>query len=157
MKYRQPRQSTLIAARMNSEAGWSDVVIRNLSTNGAMLQVRTPPRRGTYVELRRGTSVIVGRTVWSDASRCGIRTQDRVPMESWLSGAGGQADTIEPGRERRRLRRAERNRRWIDARSFGDVAQSSAITLLFLSVALVALHAAYQRLDVVMIALRGAL
>ena len=157
MKYRQLRQSTLIAARMHSEAGWSDVVIRNLSANGAMLQVPAPPQRGTYVEVRRGTSVIVGRTIWSDAGRCGIRTQDPVLVDRWLSGTGAQSEPIEPGRDRRRLRRAGGERTGFDARTFAEILQSAAITILVLTIALIALHAMYQRLDVVVGALRTAL
>ena len=51
---REPRQPVRIGARLKSGRGWSDVVLRNVSTRGVMGQCAAPPARGDYVEVRCG-------------------------------------------------------------------------------------------------------
>lgn len=145
MKHRQPRIATLINARLNSDAGWTDVVIRNMSAYGAMLQLPMPPRRGTYVELRRGTSVIVGRTIWSEGHRCGIQAQDRIALDGWLSVAAPVPIDISHQDERRRIRRPAPSASRIDARSIGLLFQGLAITLLVALVVMIGVSQLYER------------
>lgn len=157
MKNRQPRIATLIAARLNSDDGWSDVVIRNISAHGAMLQLAAPPRRGTYVELRRGTSVIVGRTIWNDGQHCGIQTQDRVPLESWLSATPAAAIDAIPNGERRHIQRAGPSGLRIEARSFGLLLQSFLITVVTASFAIIAVSELYERVAPIITTIRDRL
>jgi hypothetical protein len=146
MKPRQPRVATLIAARLNSDSGWSDVIIKNMSANGAMLQSASPPRRGTYVELRKGASVIVGRTIWSDAQHCGIQTQDRVQLDQWLSLPAGGAAAAWPNGERRLIRRQTPAAAAIDARAFGVLFESFAVSIAIMFVSALGIAAAYHRI-----------
>lgn len=64
---------------------WTDVCILNLSSRGLMLQMAVPPRSGQFVEIRRGSHVIVARVVWSRNHRFGVRTQDSVPVASLIN------------------------------------------------------------------------
>lgn len=44
-----------------------------------------PAAIGTYVDIRRGTLVIIGRIVWSGGSRFGVRTQDPVSLAALIN------------------------------------------------------------------------
>ncbi|MEA3390401.1 PilZ domain-containing protein [Sphingobium sp. CCH11-B1] len=80
MKKREPRVLTSIPARMRLEDQWLDVKIMNLSLHGMMLRMARAPSRGSYIEVRRASSVIVGRVVWSKDGQCGVRAQDEIDM-----------------------------------------------------------------------------
>lgn len=61
-KKREERVKVLAKARMRDGSAWSDVCLVNLSSRGAGLQCAAPPSTGTYVEIKRGSNVlIVGR------------------------------------------------------------------------------------------------
>jgi len=83
-KPREPRQKVHLRARMRSNSGWSDIVIGNSSSRGLMLRCTKAPAKGTYIEVRRSDMCVVGRVVWSDGHRCGVRTQDHVQNASSL-------------------------------------------------------------------------
>ena len=71
---------------MRNGNAWSDVCLVNLSSRGAGLQCATPPSAGTYVEIKRGSNVvIVGRVAWSSGHRFGIRTQDVIWVNAVLN------------------------------------------------------------------------
>lgn len=84
-KQREQRQVVMLNARMRTEEGWSDVTICNLSPRGAMAKALTPPQKGDFVELRCGSSSIVGHVRWSQGVRFGIRAQDRIDISGLLS------------------------------------------------------------------------
>ena len=74
---------------MRSGAAWVDVCIVNLSLRGAGLQSASPPARGSYVEIRRASSVIIGRVIWTNGHRFGIRAQDRLPIDAIVAEPKG--------------------------------------------------------------------
>jgi hypothetical protein len=76
------RRRVHVPARMRSGTNWTDICIKNMSANGLMAEAQTPPRRGTYVEIRRGQQVVIGRVIWADAERFGIRAQDPVSIDA---------------------------------------------------------------------------
>ena len=82
MKRREPRRDVCIPARMQCGATWSDIVIRNMSNRGLMAEMAEPPKAGSYVDVRRGTQVIIGRVVWRNGPRFGVLTQDRVEIDA---------------------------------------------------------------------------
>ena len=86
----------LIRVRMQAGAGWSDACVLNLSPRGLGLQGPSAPQIGSYVELRRGRHVIIGRIVWAKYHRFGVRTQDRVPMESLIREPEVLCDDMAP-------------------------------------------------------------
>jgi len=106
---------------MKTGTGWHDACIVDLSKRGAGLQAATAPKRGDYVEIRRGLHVIVARVVWSRGHRFGIAAQDDLPVATIANDlapaakAKGRTETARV--DRRRLPRsyaekAERNRRF---------------------------------------------
>jgi hypothetical protein len=78
LKARQERRRVLIPARIKQGAGWTDVCIRNLSPRGLLLHGQSPPRPGSYVEVRRGSYIIVAREY-------GLRTRSSVPTRRTCS------------------------------------------------------------------------
>lgn len=105
MKPREPRRKVLINARMRCGASWSDACILNLSKRGMLVQSPQVPSRGSYLEIRRGSHVIVARVVWANSNRIGIRTQDDVPAEELIEDKAKPAPATvaggAPGFERR--------------------------------------------------------
>jgi hypothetical protein len=73
---------------MRVVASWGDVCILNISSRGMQLQAPRPPERGSFVEIRRGPHVIIGRVAWAKQHRFGIKSQDLLFVD---------AITAEPG------------------------------------------------------------
>lgn len=86
MKRREPRLPVLINARMRVTVSWADVSIRNISSRGMMLEMPAPPPRGTYIEIARGPLRITARVVWTEGSRCGLQTRERIDLGSLAHG-----------------------------------------------------------------------
>lgn len=55
---------------------WIDGCIHNVSARGLMVSANRLPKAGAYVDIRRGTLVIIGRVAWAEGRRFGVRTQD---------------------------------------------------------------------------------
>lgn len=91
LKPREDRRPVTVPARLRSEAGWTDVTIGNVSSRGLMLRCVAPPPRRAYIEVRHQGICIVGQVVWISGARCGVRTQDRVDVESLLKQGRPQA------------------------------------------------------------------
>ena len=81
MQSGEARESVLFPVRVRDDDHWSDGRIRNVSSRGMMLEMEDPPPRGSFIEIRRGDIVIVGQVRWSSDTQCGLRTQDRVPVD----------------------------------------------------------------------------
>ena len=74
----------LIPARLKQDAGWFDICIRDISPKGLLVQGASPPRRGSYVEIRRGAHVIVAKVAWAKDQQFGLTTQDIVPVDALI-------------------------------------------------------------------------
>ena len=119
MRPRDKRQKLYIRARVKTGEGWHDACIVDLSRRGAGLQAANAPRRGAYVEIRRGMHVIVARVVWSFGQRFGVAAQDDIPIDLVATDrAPADNDAAPPAVDNRhsRLRRvadrAEASRNW---------------------------------------------
>ena len=101
----------MIPARMRNGDAWSDANILNLSSRGLLLHAAAPPPRGSYVEVRRGTHIIVGRVIWANSDRFGVRTQDSLAIDSLIANAPPKRqaanDPEGPNVERRARPRSE--------------------------------------------------
>ena len=84
-RIREPRRKVQLTARLRDERGWSDVTICDVSERGLSLRSAAAPDKGAFVEIRRGALSVVGQVRWSSGVRCGMRAQDRVPVEAILS------------------------------------------------------------------------
>lgn len=151
MRQREPRTSVLVPCRVKREAGWSDACIHNVSSRGLLLGIDNAPNPGSYLEIRRGTLVIIGRVMWRQQGFVGIRTQDKVSAPALVNeprGLGakrpGQPTNEARGGERRstaRLtaegrtaRRIERNRHRAQVFQFVALAGAGAAAAAFAAV-----------------------
>ncbi|MDE0878836.1 MAG: PilZ domain-containing protein [Sphingomonas bacterium] len=70
---------------MRVSDAWSDVCIRNISSRGMLVAAKTPPELGSCVEIRRGSQIIIARAVWKDGNYCGLRSQEKLPVQQIIS------------------------------------------------------------------------
>ena len=103
MRPREPRTSVRLSVRLASDDGWGDAEVRNVSSGGLMAVSSLPPRRGSYVELRRDSYSIVGRVVWSSGTSFGVQTQQKVSLPDLVRPS---ARPTTDGKERRAEARA---------------------------------------------------
>jgi hypothetical protein len=75
---REPRRDVALPARLESDDGRNEIEILNISSRGLMAKCSQPPIRGTYVEIRLGSTCIVARVAWSGHDRFGAFTQDQI-------------------------------------------------------------------------------
>jgi hypothetical protein len=97
LKPRERRRNVMIQARMRAGASWSDACILNLSSRGMLVKASNMPSRGSYLEIRRGSYVIVARVVWANAGRFGVQTQDLVPAEGLINHPDRPEAAAKPG------------------------------------------------------------
>lgn len=126
MRPRDQRRKLFIRARVKTGEGWQDACIVDLSRRGAGLQAAEAPRRGAYVEIRRGMHIIVARVVWSVGQRFGVAAQDDIPVGLVAADrAPADNDSAPPALDDRRSRmrrladRAEASRNWGRRLQFG--------------------------------------
>lgn len=121
-----------------------------MSNKGLLISCKNPPAIGTYVDIRRGTLVIIGRVVWKGGSRFGVQTQDPVSIaalvnEPVLKSRPSASDRHSLTREKPGqsvTQRAERNRQ----RS--STIQFVCVVIAGLGVAYFAAISCYQALAV---------
>ncbi len=105
LKPREPRRTLLADARMRLDDKWADVRIRNASAHGMMVETEAPPQRGSYIEIRRGALIVIGRVAWSRGTRFGLRSQDVIDVDALLSpaqqGSGASCKSGASGERRR--------------------------------------------------------
>lgn len=132
---RDPRIKVLLPSRMRVGASWVEACIHNVSSRGLLVASDEAPKPGTYVEIRRGRNVLIGRAVWARGRMFGVRTQDRVDLAALKAdpaAAGRRGDAADGPIERRgedRFRRdaamartLERNRALSHLMQFGLIA-----------------------------------
>ncbi|WP_235528305.1 PilZ domain-containing protein [Sphingomonas sp. Leaf231] len=158
LRPREERITVLIPSRMRLESQWLDVVIHNVSSRGLMAGCDAPPAIGSYVEIRRGSIVIVGRVQWNKARFFGIRTQDRLSVralidEPRLAGRPPRSNDNDsnPAAERRADRRlaheASMARQVERSRGFASAFQFVILVLVGLTLAGIAAHSVYGMLS----------
>ena len=153
MKPRQPRKNVLVSARLSCGTSWADTSIVNVSARGMGLQTLRVPRRGTYVEIRRGHVCIVAQVVWTEGQRFGVRTQDDVDLGALCSKArsstsgragdrGEKAESLQWKRIPKRYSEiAERNR------LLGRAAEFAWLGIGGAAASFLVVHAMHQTLD----------
>lgn len=75
----------MLPARMRSESGWSDACILNVSSRGLLIYSAGRATPGSFVEIRRGSQLVVARVVWRENQRLGLSSQDPVRVEDIIS------------------------------------------------------------------------
>lgn len=93
-KSREPRRSVRVMASIRSGASRSDAIILNWSSYGMMLSIRSLAARGEYIEIRVGKQSWVARVVWSRDCRIGVRTRERVWLDTEPSRQAGTNQSV---------------------------------------------------------------
>ena len=94
MREREERRKVWLQARMHSDAGWSDVTVRNISKRGMEISAHQPITPGSYIEICRAPYTIVARIMWAAGDRLGARSQDPIDVNGLVAVATGE----QPGR-----------------------------------------------------------
>lgn len=82
-KSREAREPVILSVRIRLDTGWVDATIRNISSKGMKLEMANPPPRGSFIEIRRGSAVVVGQVRWVAEGCCGLLAQGRVPVSQF--------------------------------------------------------------------------
>lgn len=102
-KSRAVRKVALIKAQMRVLDEWTEIAVGNVSATGLMAKCPAPPAPGAEVEIRRRGTVIIGRVVWSTATRFGMASDAPIDVEELTAGSGLQIQQIHEGPSRKRL------------------------------------------------------
>ena len=160
MKPREQRQKVMIKARMRTAASWNDVCILNLSIHGLGIQSAEPPARGTYVEICRGSHVIIARVVWTKGHRAGLRSQDPLFIQAIVNEALAppQRLPVAAGRpvERRRAPRTAAQR-FEQSRVAGRAMEFAGLAIVAVAVAMAAFGTVEQALAAPLSQIRASL
>lgn len=140
MKAREARRKVVVPARLNAGPKWVDAVILNLSSRGMLVRSDVAMEVGTYIDIRRGRQVIIGRAVWINGNQFGVRTQDKIDIEALLGELSrpSSADGAQPERRENPQRAApamtatERAER---SRQLGNLFQFALIAAVALAAA----------------------
>ena len=100
MKAREARRKVVVPARLNAGPKWVDAVVLNVSSRGMLVRSDVAIEVGTYIDLRRGRQVIIGRAIWANGNQFGVRTQDRIDIDALLGELSrpSSADGMRPER-----------------------------------------------------------
>lgn len=154
--------AVLVPCRIMADTTWGDACIHDVALRSLVISSTVPLRVGGYVDIRRGTLVIVGRVQWQRGGRVGIRTQDPVsaaalvsePRLSQRPAAASEHDRRDPARRRAPLSlaaQAERSRRVSSALQFAALtAAASGGAYLLASQLYLALTVPFARISAVL-------
>ena len=89
---REERYNLFVMASLHA-VGWAGPVkLRNISSEGALVEGEHLPSIGEPVELRRGALVMSGKIVWCTAKRAGLHFNQKTDVSQWLPGASAQKE-----------------------------------------------------------------
>jgi hypothetical protein len=99
------------------DSGWIPASVRNISSRGMMLRIKTPLPKGTYVDIELAGRLVTGRVAWSNDNSCGFQLQDRIEVASFRGVRAKAAAAAQSSSEARPVARlsaeqiSERSRR----------------------------------------------
>ncbi|WP_221364228.1 PilZ domain-containing protein [Sphingomonas jinjuensis] len=135
LRPREPRVKVVVPCRMNVNGAWSDACIHNVSSRGLLVAgAKGAPAVGSYVDIRRGSLVMIGRVMWQKDRFFGVRVQDKVNARALVAEPRGRRKASRDGSEVSRSARAlahEGNvaRRVERSRAIAAAFQSSLLVL----------------------------
>ena len=138
-KAREPRRKVLLHGRMQAGDNWVNVTIHNVSSRGLMGQCASRVERGNYVDIRHRSQVIVGRVVWTQRGRFGLRTRDPIDLADLI----GEPAPALVGERRRRGRASSpvhkpaAAERYLASRHLSSMFQFVGIAIVLAAIALV--------------------
>ncbi len=78
------RSRVMLSATMMTGAAEVGVVIRDISSSGAMITTPVSPCVGSYVTLRRDDICVVAQVVWQEGKKVGLHFRDRIDETALL-------------------------------------------------------------------------
>ena len=78
------RSRVMLSAVMMTAAAEIPVVIRDISSTGALVTTPVAPAPDSYVTLRRGNVCVVGRVVWREGRKVGLHFREQIDEASLL-------------------------------------------------------------------------
>lgn len=95
---RHERTHLFLAASLHSKAGSRPVHVRNISSNGALIEGAIVPDQGDRVILRRGSLEASADIVWKTGRKAGIAFSSTIHVSDWMarqpSGHQGRVDDM---------------------------------------------------------------
>ena len=90
-KRSSPRTHLFVAVTLSWSASSAAARLRNISSDGALVEIAEGPTPGERVKLRRAELSATGTVMWAVGNRVGIRFERPVRVLDWLpAGAQGQ-------------------------------------------------------------------
>ncbi len=146
-RQREPRVKVVVPCRMNHGGKWADACIHNISSRGMMVAADGSVKTGDYIDIRRGTLIIIGRVMWRKDRFFGVRTQDRISVQTIVgeprrAAAGAAPDPAGQGdrrlssrlvQEARAACNVERSRVISSAIQYGFLACGAVAAALFVA------------------------
>ena len=86
------RTNLFVMAAIFAGLGSEPVKVRNLSSNGALVEGASLPQPGTHVRLCRADLNVEGEIVWCRDGRAGLRFNSAVAVADWLPQGSAKAD-----------------------------------------------------------------
>lgn len=86
---RSRRSNVLLAASIEASGAVNPVKLRNLSTEGALIEGRDLPVEGSEVLFRRNDLSIKGRVAWVDGNHAGVAFMEPILQEDVLRNIPG--------------------------------------------------------------------
>lgn len=152
LRPRETRVKVVVPCRLNVSGSWSDACIHNVSSRGLLVAAATSaPSVGSYVDIRRGSLVMIGRVMWRKDRYFGVRTQDKVTADVLVAEPRGRRKTVRDGSKPSPIDRAlihEGNvaRRLERSRAFASAFQGALLIGAGCSAALFVATEVYQAL-----------
>ena len=78
------RSRVFLSATMMTANAAINVIIRDVSSSGAMITTPVSPAVGSYVTLRRDAVCVLAQVVWRDGKKVGLRFQEEIDEASIL-------------------------------------------------------------------------
>ena len=78
------RSRVMLSATMMTGASEIGVVIRDISSTGALITTPVSPCVGSYVTLRRDAICVVAQVVWQEGKKVGLHFRDRIDETALL-------------------------------------------------------------------------
>lgn len=83
----QSRTSMFLEAILRWDDNSEVVRVRNLSRNGAMVELGRAPLAGTSITLIRGSLLATGKVIWKTGNRCGLIFATDLVVRDWLAAS----------------------------------------------------------------------
>jgi len=83
-----PRANVFLLAVLSMGSASYPVRVRNLSSNGALLEADSLPVEGEKARLLRGSLLSTGEIAWRGDGLCGIRFDRPIDVREWVRRAG---------------------------------------------------------------------